>query len=305
MVKKIFKWIFKVIIGLVLLLLIVGTIRQSIYDSKIEKEYQPTGKFSNIGNNNIHYEYDGKGEITFVLISGLGETLETWNTIYEDLQKMGGVFRYDRSGLGFSEEGALPRSVDVLTKELNAVLTNENINGPYILIGHSAGGFLSRHFANKYPERVVGLFLIDPYQEMAREQFGEWPTSYKLMNWSFRKMAWSGLPYSILPKPPHPIYKTSKAIRTYGNESYPEELSINEFKKINTNTNLPVYLISANNSSPKKNELFKKWNEEILSKYSDTINKHIVVDGSHHIHIQKPELVLSELTEFISRIKKE
>ena len=305
MVKKTIKWIFKVLTGIVLLLLIIGTVKQKIYDYNVKKEYRPSGKFSNIGNNNIHFEYDGEGEITFVLISGLGETLETWNTIYEDLQKMGQVFRYDRSGLGFSEEGILPRSVNVMAEELNTVLNNENIKGSFVLIGHSAGAFLSRHFANKYPEQVIGIFLIDPYQEMAREQFGEWPMSYKLMNWSFRKMAWSGLPYSILPKPPHPIYKTSKAIRTYGNEAYPEEISIKQFKEVDNNSDLPIYLISADNSSPKENEMFRKWNEEILSTYNNTINKHIVIKSGHHVHIEKPDLILSELTEFVSNINNE
>lgn len=302
MLKKIFKWVIRIFLGIVLLLLIIGTINQKIYDSRVEKEYQPTGEFSDIGNNRIHYEYSGKGEITFILVSGLGETMDTWNTIHEELKALGRVFRYDRSGLGFSEEGILPRSVDVLAEELKAVLTNENIAGPYVLVGHSAGGFISRHFANRYPDQVAGLFLIDPYQEMAREHFGEWPLSYKLLNWSFRKMSWSGLPYFLLPSPPHPLYKCSRGIRTYGNEAYPEELSIEEFKAMDNNSHLPVYIITANNSGPEKNELFLKWNKEILAKYTHPVNKHMVVESGHHVHIAEPDLVLSELAEFISHI---
>ncbi|MFZ4427933.1 MAG: alpha/beta fold hydrolase [Saprospiraceae bacterium] len=44
-----------------------------------------------------------------------------------------------------------------------------------MIIGHSVGGFIARYYAKKYPEDVIGLFLIDPYQEMGKEEFGEWP----------------------------------------------------------------------------------------------------------------------------------
>ena len=285
-----------------MILLIIGSVKQKSYDSDLEKEYQPSGTFSDIGTNQIHFEYDGEGETTFVLISGLGESLVTWNAIYDNLKSMGRVFRYDRSGLGFSEEGSLPRSVDAQVEELMTVLTNENIEGPYILIGHSAGAFMGRHFANRYPEQVSGLFLLDPYQEMARDHFGEWSMRFKLMNWTFRNMAWSGLPYALLPEPPHPMYKSTKAIRTYGNEAYTEDLSIDQFKKLNNNSKLPVYLITANNSSPENNKLFEKWNAEILAKYDHPVNKHIIVDSGHHVHIEKPEIVLQALDEFISKL---
>ena len=303
MIQRVLKSVIGMFIGLFLFLLLVGMIKQKIYDTNLKKEYQPTGQFSDIGNNRIHYDYDSSGEITFILISGLGETMETWNTIHKDLKEMGSVFRYDRSGLGFSDEGRLPRSVDILVEELHTVLTNENIKGPYTLIGHSAGAFISRHFANTYPDQVSGLFLIDPYQEMAREHFGEWPLSFKLMNWSLRKMAWSGLPYALLPHPPHPMYKSSKAIRTYGLESYSEALSIDQFEKLKTNSDVPIYIISANNSNPDHNKLFREWNDEILSRYSHPLNKHIIVEGGHHVHIEQPELILSELTQLVSGIK--
>ena len=118
---------------------------------------------------------------------------------------------YDRPGLGHSDESDLPRSVDNISNELHNSLENLNIPGPYVLIGHSAGGFIARYFAHKFPKQVAGLFIIDPYQEMGKEEIGEWSTSFKLMNWAFRNLSWSGIPYFFLPDPPHPIYKTSKS----------------------------------------------------------------------------------------------
>lgn len=306
MLKKVLHWIFRVVFGLIVVIFIYGTIKQATYDSSVEKEFLPTGKFSDIGYNKIHYKASGNGDLTFVLISGLGETMNTWTKIEAELQNRGQVFMYDRSGLGNSESGVLPRSVDICALELHTVLKKENIKAPYVLIGHSAGGFIARYFAKKYPEDVLGLFLIDPYQEMGKEEFGEWPISYKLMNWSLRNLSWSGIPYFLLPNPPHPTYKTSKAIKTFGEEAFAENISLQEFAKFDKEvSNLPIYLMTANKIGTKYNDIQKKWHKEILAKYSNNINEHIIIESSHHIHIDKPKIVIETVDEFLLKLKAE
>jgi pimeloyl-ACP methyl ester carboxylesterase len=303
MVKKILKWTFGIILALILIVVLVGSVKQWNYDSSVEKEYKADGDFSNIGQNSIHFKSSGSGNFTFVLIAGLGETMNTWSKIDDKLQNRGKVFMYDRSGLGFSEAGILPRSVDKIAIELKAVLENEKIQKPYILVGHSVGGLIARYFAKKYPQDVIGLFLIDPYPEMGKEEFGEWPTSYKMMNWSFRKLSWSGIPYFLLPNPPHPIYKTSKAIKTYGQEAYAEDISLKEFAKLDKEvSNLPIYLLTADKVGTKYNDIQKKWHREIFVKYSNEINEHIVVESGHHIHIDKPDLVIKAIDDFIDEL---
>ena len=303
MVKKIIKWIFKIFLGLLVLVLIIGTIKQWGYDSNVEKEYQPTGKIVDIGNNQVHYDNFGQGEITFVLIAGLGETMHTWSAIKDELAKRGRVFMFDRSGLGHSEEGILPRSVDNIAQELHAVLENANIPGPYLLIGHSAGGFSARYFAKKYPKDILGLLVIDPYQEMGKEEFGEWPLGYKATNWSLRNMAWSGIPFYLLPNPPHPIYKTSKAIKTFGLEAFAEDTSLSQFAKVDIEkSQLPFYILTAEKPKNKNNALTQKWNQEISEKYTHEINKHVIIKSGHHIHIERPQAVLEELDELINRL---
>lgn len=304
MVKKILSWILKIVLGLTLALLTFGTIKQWRYDSNIKKEYKPDGKFSDIGNNKIHFKSSGSGDLTFVLIAGLGETMNTWSTIEPELRKRGHVFMYDRSGLGHSEAGILPRSVDNITIELNTVLKSEQIQKPYILIGHSVGGFVARYFAKKYPEHVAGLFLIDPYTEMSKEKLGEWPASYKMMNWSFRNLSWSGIPYFLLPNPPHPTYKTSTAIKTYGQEAVAETISLQEFAKLDKGiSDLPMYLVTADKTGSKYNDIQKEWHRQIFKKYVNEVNRHVLIKSSHHIHIEQPELIIQALDEFLIKLK--
>src|SRR5699024_5529777 len=49
--------------------------------------------------------------------------------------------------------------------ELHALLQAAEIPGPYILAGHSLGGFCARLYAATYPDEVVGLVLVDAYSE--------------------------------------------------------------------------------------------------------------------------------------------
>ncbi|TCK64049.1 pimeloyl-ACP methyl ester carboxylesterase [Winogradskyella wandonensis] len=304
MVKKLIKWIFKIIGVLIAIILIYGTIKQYNCDSKVEKEYQATGSFSDIGQNQVHYKYIGEGEVTFVLISGLGESMFTWSSIADELAARGRVFMYDRSGLGHSEVGIKPRSVDNCAIELNTVLERENIKGPYVLVGHSAGGFIARYYAKKYPENILGLFLIDPYQgDVSKTDNAQPSSSYKMMNWTFRNMSWSGIPFYLLPKPPHPTYKTSKAIKTYGLEANAENISLEQFAKFNNRGNeLPLYLLKSDNKKAKLNEIQNKWSKAVFDKYNNEKNKYYLIESGHHIHIDKPEKVLNALDEFVSKL---
>ena len=190
MVKNILKRITVFFGIMVTLTLTYGTIKLYNYDSEVEKEYQPTGQFSDNGQNKIHYKYTEEGDITFVLISGLGESMITWSSIVVELATKGRVFMYDRSGLGHSEMGTKPRTVDNCAIELNTVLEREKIQGPYVLVGHSAGEFIARYYAKKYPKNIMGLFLIDPYQGDVSKAEGAQPTiNYKIMNWTLRNMS--------------------------------------------------------------------------------------------------------------------
>jgi pimeloyl-ACP methyl ester carboxylesterase len=63
-----------------------------------------------------------------------------------------------------------PKSVQPLTgatqaRELHALLAAIQVGGPYVMVGHSYGGMLSREFAALYPSEVEGMVLIDASSE--------------------------------------------------------------------------------------------------------------------------------------------
>ena len=74
--------------------------------------------------------------------------------------------------MGWSDAGPLPRDAAQFAKELHALLQNANIPGPYVLVGHSLGGFPVRVFTGMYPSEVAGVVLID---SMTPQQFTHSP----------------------------------------------------------------------------------------------------------------------------------
>ncbi|MDR3509964.1 MAG: alpha/beta fold hydrolase [Caulobacteraceae bacterium] len=68
---------------------------------------------------------------------------------------------YDRAGLGLSDPGPKPRDGLAVVKDLERLLSAGHENGPYVLVGHSMAGLYLRLFANRNPDKVKGLVLVD------------------------------------------------------------------------------------------------------------------------------------------------
>ena len=68
-----------------------------------------------------------------------------------------------------SDAVAQPRTVPEMVDELHALLQAAEIPGPYVLAGHSWGGFMARLYAATYPDEVVGLVLVDAYSELLED----------------------------------------------------------------------------------------------------------------------------------------
>src|SRR5262249_26460517 len=49
--------------------------------------------------------------------------------------------------------------------DLEALLTAADIRPPYVLVGHSMGGYIVRLFASRHVKNIAGIVLIDPSVE--------------------------------------------------------------------------------------------------------------------------------------------
>lgn len=103
----------------------------------------------------------GKGSPTVILESGFGAGAFAWGRVQPRIAAVTRVCAYDRAGYGFSDPGPLPRDGQAIARDLERGLAAADINGPYVLVGHSAGGLYARLFAARHRREVKGMLFVD------------------------------------------------------------------------------------------------------------------------------------------------
>ena len=110
----------------------------------------------------IDYEVIGEGT-PVLIIHGWGISRLTMKGAFEPVfTELEGYRRYyiDLPGMGDSEHGDVKNSDDML--ELIHGFAVDVIGEPFIIIGQSYGGLLTRGFVNKYPELIKKIILLVP-----------------------------------------------------------------------------------------------------------------------------------------------
>lgn len=105
-----------------------------------------------------YYRKAGKGTAV-VLVHGFAEDSQTWTYQQEFLQQHFTVIVPDLPGSGHSTASTYEWSMEMFADGLDAILVEEHI-AEAIIIGHSMGGYISLAFAERFPEKVLGLGLF-------------------------------------------------------------------------------------------------------------------------------------------------
>ena len=113
----------------------------------------------------INFRCAGAGRPTVLLEAGYGATSLAWGQVQALEAPRRRACAYDRAGYGFSDPGPEPRDGAAIARDLDQALRAARISGPFILVGHSAGGLYVRLFADRRPNDVVGMVLVDPSVE--------------------------------------------------------------------------------------------------------------------------------------------
>jgi len=155
------------LIGIILIavLLVAGNIVQRRATAADFERFPAPGQLVDVDGRQMHIFCQGNGSPTIIADAGNGDFSLTWGLVQPEVAQHTRICVYDRAGYGWSEASPEPRTAQQMTAELHTLLQNAEIEGPYILVGHSLGGFNVRMYASLHPEEVVGMVLVDAAHE--------------------------------------------------------------------------------------------------------------------------------------------
>jgi len=110
-------------------------------------------------NTKISYSIKGKGAAV-VLLHGFLENSTMWNSVVDSLSRNNKVICVDLLGHGQTACLGYVHTMEVMAEAVEAVLNHLKIRKS-ILIGHSLGGYVALAFAEKKPDNVKGLCLMN------------------------------------------------------------------------------------------------------------------------------------------------
>lgn len=127
-----------------------------------------------VGGHNLFLRQSGEG-LDVVMLHGLGDSSIGWQFIEPGLIRAGyRVTIWDALGAGRSEKPASgDYSIQAHVKRLEEMLDALGIQKA-VFVGHSLGGSEALLFAERNPQRVAALCLIDPAAYRAGAMGGRW-----------------------------------------------------------------------------------------------------------------------------------
>lgn len=151
-------------LALALLLIVPASAVAQTKDTSLPPPLPPPGQLIDLGGWRLHLNCTGEkraSQPTVILEAGAGDFSVDWSLVQPGVARFARVCSYDRAGSGWSDLGPRPRTMHQIGYELHSLLEKAGEPPPYVLVGHSRGGWLVRLYQIKYPADVAGMVLVE------------------------------------------------------------------------------------------------------------------------------------------------
>jgi pimeloyl-ACP methyl ester carboxylesterase len=154
-------------------LLLAGVVYQQVAGALDARRFEAPGRLVDVDGTSLHIHCMGEGSPTVVMDAGLAGSSLDWALVHPGIARITRACAYDRAGYGWSEPAPddAPRDSAQLVGELHALLQRAGLEPPFVLMGHSFGGYNARLYAARHPEQVAGLVLVDSSHEDQHDRF--------------------------------------------------------------------------------------------------------------------------------------
>ena len=109
----------------------------------------------------MNFHCVGSGAPTVIFEQGGEGFISNWAKVQPAISELTRTCLYDRAGFGYSDPPDRPVTALSVTDDLHALLRKTRMKGPFVLVGHSVGGFYATMYADRFPSEVAGLVLVD------------------------------------------------------------------------------------------------------------------------------------------------
>ena len=300
------------IVAVFLVLLLAGTVYEQRSEAADIKAYPAPGQMVDVGGYRLHIHCTGSGSPTVVIESGWGDSSAVWGWVQPEVARTTRVCSYDRAGMGWSEVSPQPRTAREFAIELHTLLVKANEPGPYVLVGHSLGGYTVRVYAHDYPAEVSGLVLIDAQDLPASDAASPKPapkpgrTSLPVL------MARIGLARLLagplgairnLPPEDKQAYKAFSGTPRFAQTFLDEGMGMSEggaqARTVTTLGALPIIVLSRGKDQDAKHTAAQA---DLLQ--LSTVSQQLFADQSgHSIMIDQPEAAVAAIVKMVEQVR--
>jgi pimeloyl-ACP methyl ester carboxylesterase len=108
----------------------------------------------------VHYKSYGKGKDALVLVHGWTCNLDNWRDQIPEFAKRNRVIALDLPGHGLSDKPEISYTMDLFADAIDAVMRDAKVERA-VVVGHSMGTPVARQFYRKYPQKTLGIIIVD------------------------------------------------------------------------------------------------------------------------------------------------
>jgi len=148
------------------------------------RKFPPPGRIIKTSRGSMHVRQMGSGAPPIVLEAGIAATSLNWSILQPQLARLTTTYSYDRAGFGWSKSAGRECTLQRMSDDLHDLVAALNIPRPYVLVGHSYAAYILRVYAQRFPEELAGIILVDPLTPE------EWIKPRLFQRWQLRRGVW-------------------------------------------------------------------------------------------------------------------
>jgi pimeloyl-ACP methyl ester carboxylesterase len=148
------------------------------------RKFPAPGAIVNTSRGSMHVRQMGSGNPAVVLEAGIAASSLNWSILQPQLAEFAATYSYDRPGFGWSAPSARECTLQEMSDDLHAVVTALKVTTPYVLMGHSFGALILSVYAQRFPEELAGIILVDPLTPE------EWIKPHRSQRWQLWRGVW-------------------------------------------------------------------------------------------------------------------